>query len=419
MKKLLSGATLLAAAVVMLTPSAAQAATASVTATAAPNMPYVTSTDSYVRKIAQCANTMYAVGAFSTVGAAGKPTLTRHNVFSFDATTGAISSWDPNTNGIVDSIAFSADCASAYLGGAFSTVHGVAVKNLAKVSTATGVPDAAFHPAPNGEVFTVQQAGGRLYVGGSYSSIAGVSRAALATVNLTTGAIDNYSTIAISGTLPNSGRKVYNFKLSNDGTKLLASGSFLTVAGQTRRQVFVLDLGGASVTLDPWYSDYFTPMCASSEPLYTKGIGWSPDGQSIYIATTGYKGASVLCDATVKFPFTANSHTVPLWINKTGCDSLYAVAADDTNVYVGGHQRWLGNPNGCDAAGPGAFSRPGIGSLSASNGAVLPWNPTRSRGRGADDLLLTPAGLWVASDTYLGATKCNNSYHPGICFFPR
>src|SRR5882672_7151587 len=133
--KLLRAAVLFGAVAVAVLPGGiAAASTPSVSATPGANMPYVTSTNSYVRKIAQCGTIMYAVGTFSTVGAIGKSTLTRHNVFAFNATTGAISTWDPNTNGTVNSITFSADCATAYLGGSFSTVHGTAIKNLAKVS---------------------------------------------------------------------------------------------------------------------------------------------------------------------------------------------------------------------------------------------------------------------------------------------
>ncbi len=394
------------------------AATPSVSATPSAHMPYVTSTNSTVRQIVQCGNTMYAVGAFSTVAAAGVSAQTRHNAFSFNATTGAISTWNPNPNGEVNSIALSDDCATAYLGGTFSTVQGHAVKYLAKVSAATGAPVTTFAPTPNGGINTVVIAANRLFVGGSFSNIAGTARNALATVSLASGAIDPYVNLSVSGNLPDSSRKVYNFALSHNGTKLLAMGSFLTVAGVVRRQIFMIDLG-TTATLDPWYVPDFTLTCSADEPLYEKGATWSPDDQFIYAVSTGGHGASPLCDTASKFSSSASSTQAPIWINKTGCDSLYAVAADDTNVYVGGHQRWLGNPNGCDKAGPGAFSRPGVGSISASDGSVLPWDPTRARGHGADDILLTPAGLWVASDTFFNSTHCGGQYHPGICFFPR
>jgi hypothetical protein len=408
-----------AAALTLVGATSAAATTPSVSATAAAWTPYVLGTNAAVYQLAQCNATMYAVGSFPQAGGKGKPTVTRNNAFAFSATTGAIAAWNPNLNGAVNAISLSADCSTAYLGGSFTKVGGTAVTNLAKVSTTTGLADASFKPAPNGAVLALQAAAGRLFVGGQFSAIAGTSRPALATLRPTTGAIDGYSAVAIAGTLPNSSRKVWSLRLSHGGTKLLANGSFLTVAGQTRRQVFMLDLGSSAVTLDAWYAPDLTLACTSSEPLYAKGIAWSPDDQYVYTASTGYRGASPLCDGTAKFAASARGNQAPLWINLTGCDSLFSVVADDSNVYVGGHQRWLGNPKGCDNAGPGALSRPGIGSLNAANGSVTAWNPTRSRGHAVNDMVLTPAGLWVADDNEFSSYNCAGVYHPGICFFPR
>ena len=75
------------------------------------------------------------------------------------------------------------------------------------------------------------------------------------------------------------------------------------------------------------------------------------------------------------------------------------MAATDVAVYVQGHQRWLDNPQGSNAAGPGAVSRPGIGAINPSTGLALPWNPTKDRGVGGKDLYVTSRGLWVGSDT--------------------
>ncbi len=42
-----------------------------------------------------------------------------------------------------------------------------------------------------------------------------------------------------------------------------------------------------------------------------------------------------------------------------------------------------------------------------------------ARGNGADDMLLTSAGLWIASDTFGGAEQCGGlSGYAGICFLP-
>jgi hypothetical protein len=49
----------------------------------------------------------------------------------------------------------------------------------------------------------------------------------------------------------------------------------------------------------------------------------------------------------------------------------------------------------------------------------LTFNPTRDRGLGADDMLVTSGGLWIASDNSDGSSSCGGVYgYAGICFLP-
>jgi hypothetical protein len=397
--------------------SAASAAT--VQSAAASYTPYLASADSTVRQIAQCGSTMYAVGTFTSIGAPGKANVTRNNVFSFSATTGAVSSWNPNVNGTVNSIAFNAGCTSAYLGGSFSSVHGTSVSNLVEVSTSTGAVVTTFKPQPNKVVYTLLLHGTHLLVGGAFKTIGGVSRASMASLNATTGAVDSYVNLGITGTIGTGTQRVYKFSVNHAGTQLIVMGSFLQVAGQARQQTFLLDLGATSTTLDAWYSPMFNLACISRLPYYVQAATWSPDDTRMYYATTGREGVSPLCDTVSAWNATADSNQSPLWINPTACDSLFSIAADDSNVYVGGHQRWMSNFGVCESFNPGAISRTGIADVSPVDGSVTSWNPTRARGHGADDMLLTSAGLWVASDNFFAANDCAGTYHPGICFFPK
>jgi hypothetical protein len=374
-----------------------------------------------VRQLVTCGATMYAVGHFHTIGHGGHRYI-RRNAFSFDATTGAVTSWNPNVHGLVDSIALGPRCGVAYLGGRFTGVGTTKVHDLAAVSTRTGTVRPAFGHTTNGEVETLRMVrrGAQLLVGGAFTAVNGTDRAYLASLDPATGAVTGYLRPHVTGRLPgSSGRSmVYNEQVSRDGRRLLVEGDFNRVGGQLRHQIAELDLGTRHATLDPWRNYRLNhSQCSSDMIFYGRAAAFAPNGRTIYLAGTGFEGTSPFCDAVTAFTNTAPARVT--WINKTGGDSLYAVAASRQDVYIGGHERWADNPKGLNSCGPGCVPRRGIGSISPSSGRALPWNPTRSRGRGADDLLLTRAGLWVASDTFYHSTHCAGASHPGICFFPR
>jgi hypothetical protein len=406
-----------------------------------------------IRQLVPCGNLMYAVGSFTQIKQ-GATTYTRNNVFSFNASTGAMTSWAPNItpgnvgvngSGAVNSIALSANCATAYLGGVFTAVNGTKASNIAAVNASTGALITSFAHSSTGQVAALVRSGTHLLAGGFFTAINGSAKQYLASLNLTTGLDDGYVNLGISGNYQYrdaagsasaaNPTRVWNFSLSPNGTKLLATGDFTRVAGQGRQQVFMLDLGSTSATLDAWYSPEFNQFCTTNQPFYLQDAAWSPDQSKVYVATTGYKPATGtgyrasdpragLCDAAAAFSSSANSNLSHQWINYTGCDSLYSVAADNRAVYIAGHERWANNPNGCDNAGPGAIATDGLGALSPTNG-LLVTNPTRDRGDGADDLVVTSAGLWIGSDNAFGSSACGKTStgaaaygHAGICFLP-
>jgi hypothetical protein len=401
------------------------AAASTVSATPVASTPNLnnTGTTPETYMIRQCGSQMWAVGKFTSIGSPGHTAVTRNNIVAFDRTTGAIAAVDPNVNGAVSTIAFSPDCASAYIGGVFTSVGGTTVKNIAKISTSTGAVDPTFgHTAP-GRVSAILYAGGHVLVGGYFTKIngsTGTTGAYLTSLDPTTGKVDGYaSNLGISGTLPQDTTHIYKMWLNPAGNRVAIDGVFTSVLGQARRQIFLLDLGATSVSLDPWFAPVLNQNCqVASEQFYTKSLAWSPDGAYLYVASTGYKGAT-LCDSVVKFSSSPSPNQTLIWQNKTGGDSLFAVVATSTDVYIGGHERWANNPLGSDSCGTGCVSRPGIGDIDATTGLATPWNPTRSRGHGASDLFLDSAGnLWVSSDAPAGSVKCAGVYHPGICEFP-
>ncbi len=94
----------------------------------------------------QVGGTMYAGGQFSTIGG-----QSRSNIAAFSATTGALTSFSPNFNGVVWAIE---DLGGGRLavGGEFTTVNGVARRGLAVVNATTGAVDTGFNAQLNGNV---------------------------------------------------------------------------------------------------------------------------------------------------------------------------------------------------------------------------------------------------------------------------
>jgi len=292
---------------------------------------------------------------------------------------------------------------------------------------------------------------GHLLAGGTFTSINGsTADPYYASLNLLTGLDDGFLHLNVSGhyqfhDVKRNGTEVYNQQLSHGGTLLLAEGDFTKVGGQSRQQIFMLNVSGSTATVTGWSSPEFDGskgeipsgypyQCGDSHPFYIHAAAWSPDDSTIYIADTGFKPWNWngkfpiigLCDAVSAFPATQTEVTHD-WVNYTGCNSLYSVAADSSSVYVGGHERWADDPDGCKHTGPGFINAPGLGGFTpgASGGSLILNSAgeaglySRSRGHGADDMLLTSAGLWIASDNFGGGTSCDGvSGYAGICFLP-
>ena len=352
----------------------ASAATGPVSSTPAAGTPQLatTGTTEQVRQLAQCGGTMYAVGSFTSIKRYSS-TFARDNAFSFSATSPyMVTSWNPDVNGVVNSVAFSPDCSTAYLGGQFTSIGGTAVKNIAAVSTSTGAVISTFGHSTNGQVETLQYYNGHLLTGGYYTSINNnTSDPYMTSLNPSTGKDDGFVQLKISGNyqFPGVGSnptRVYNQQLSNSGTLDLVEGDFTSVGGQARQQMFMLDLSGATATVTGWTSPELNTNCNYNEPFYAQAAAWSPDDSTIYVATTGYKPAGSPagatprtgpCDAAIAYPSTQTSVTNK-WINYTGCDSLYSTAADASTAYFGGHERWSENANDCDARAQAPSSHP-------------------------------------------------------------
>jgi hypothetical protein len=393
-----------------------------------------------VRQLVQCGRTMYAVGSFSQI-LQRNHVFQRHNVFSFHATPPfKMTKWRPRVNGTVNSITFRAGkCSDAYIGGTFTSVNGITAKKIAKINTRTGALVKRFGHKASAQVETLLAVNGHILAGGDYKWINGSSaNPYMTSLNPITGKANGFVHLRIRGNIRFPGAvgnltHVYNQALSHNRKLDLVIGDFASVGGAKRQQMFMLNVSGVKAKLTGWRSPALTRHCDVHEPLYVRAASWSPSDGRIYIATTGlyahgrspgHYPLTGLCDVAAAFP-ARKTAVRPIWINYTGCDSLYSTAADASTAYFGGHDRWSMNPRGCNYKGPGAITATGMEGLSPTSGRLYlnrfhtAGYYERSRGHGADDMLRTRAGLWIASDNFGHSQTCGfESGLSGICFLP-
>jgi hypothetical protein len=415
-------------------------------------VPDTGSTLDSIQQMVQCGSTMFAVGSFSQISQNGT-TYSRSNVFSFDASSPyTITSWAPQVNGTVNSITFNGgNCADAYIGGNFTSVNGTKVEDIAEIDTTAGNVVSTFgHTTAGGQVETLLGVDGHILVGGYFTSINGSSSDPyMASVSPVTGQDDGFLHLKISGyyhycsspggCTTGKTSSVKNQQLSHNGDYDLVEGDFTSVGGLPRQQIFMLNLTTDPASVTAWTSPQWDGSnssepyrCMPVEAFYIRSAAWSPDDSTVYIADTGFHPAggstgktprTGLCDAAAAFPATLGQVT-DKWIEYTGCDSYYSVAADDGAVYVAGHPRWAENSDDCNAAGAGAIKDYGLQGLNPSTGGVelrgTGTTPVYTMSRAnADNMLITSAGLWISSTNRFGSQSCQQvSGHSGICMLP-
>jgi hypothetical protein len=415
----------------------AGATSALIGVSAVANVPYLQvngTGDNYARSATVIGTTVYVGGSFSTVfePRSGK-NYSRHDLYAYDENSKLVAAFAPNFNGTVWGLAHSPGGRYLYAAGSFSSVNGVGRKGLARFDLSTGALT-SFNAHLNGQARTVDYVGGHLVVGGTFTAVNGVNRTGLASLDPATGALQPYLNAKLSGTVASTagGTAVFRSAVNPARTQMAVGGNFTSAGGASHWRVILLNLGSNSATVSAWNAPILQQPCHSeTTPNYVTDLSYSGDGTWFAMAAAGYRNASgpltaTVCDAVSRFS-TSPVSSKPTWVNYTGCDSLYSVLVQPDAVYVGGHERWLNNPNACDAAGPGAVSRPGISAVDPTTGKALAWNPTRSRGRGADVLEMTGLGLTVLSDCAApgisgdpssGSNDLAGTFHPCVGVLP-
>lgn len=233
-------------------------------------------TNGVVYSVLVSGNTIYVGGNFTQVrpptGGAGAATA-RANLAAFNATTGAlITGFNARVaGGNVRSLAMSANGQSLYIGGTFRTVGGQTRNRVAAVNPTTGAVQ-SFNPNSNSTVYAIAATSSNVYLGGVFTRMGNVARVSLAAVNPTTGALNTSFTPTMDqkpdqqcfpgfGNCPDSGILVTKptvTALATNGTSLLAGGQFAGTNGDNAGGMASLDPSNGNTR--PWGANSVQPI---------------------------------------------------------------------------------------------------------------------------------------------------------------
>ncbi|MFZ2515750.1 MAG: malectin domain-containing carbohydrate-binding protein [Candidatus Lutibacillus vidarii] len=375
-----------------------------------------------VQAIAQVGSTMVIGGTFSSVSSQA-----RQYVAAFNVSTNTLTSFNPTLDGAVTAVLPGPVADTVYVAGSFRTVNGATRRGITLLSLTTGQQVAGFAPPTlNNLVNDIVVRGNQLYLAGVFTKVGTATRGGLARLNATTGALDQTFVVNLAEHHNNTGGGAQAavgataIAVTPDNTRMVVIGNFRTANGLPRVQAAMIDVAASpAVVRSDWATSGYVPQCFNwAFDTYMRGIAMSPDGSYFVITSTGGPNGGTLCDSAARWETAATGSDVrPTWVTETGGDTLWATAITANAVFIGGHQRWLNNPNGGDSAQAGAVPRAGLAALDPVSGRPMAWNPGRNpRGVAVYAFLATSTGLWVGSDTtYIG----NRQYlRKRLAFFP-
>ncbi|MFY1701578.1 MULTISPECIES: hypothetical protein [Micromonospora] len=385
--------------------------------------------DGETRAFAQVGDMVYVGGSFTQIRLTATATwTTQRYLFAYHRGTGAISTtFLPVLDGAVNTL-IAGPGGTVIVGGAFKTVNGIARRNLVALDPTTGaIIDSWVGRSDGGNVRDLVLHGNDLYVAGAFNWLNGTAHTGLARLNATTGAIDPTFNVNATVGRHETNSYVWAIDVSPDGNTLVVGGNFTLLNDLPRNQIALVDLTGTPSVID-WSSEKFVAGCGSPSTFvhYVQDVRFGADGSWFVVGTNGGSGwPSAYCDALVRFETAARgTGQVATWVNFTGNDTITSVEVADGVIYLGGHFRWLNNPNASDVAGNGAIDRLGIGAVNPATGMPLNWNPRRTASSlptGASSWGSSVPVIWRGTDgIYFGHNSdgMGNEYHGRLGMFP-
>ncbi|WUJ75670.1 PQQ-like beta-propeller repeat protein [Kribbella soli] len=231
-----TGAAVVAAALVPSGPAVQAAETAGRAHTAPPGFGSALSsvqqtswqTNASVNAVAVAGNLVFAGGLFTRVRPPGKARgvgdAARKYFVVLNRTTGVPTRFAPQVNGPVWSVATSPDGRWVVIGGDFTVVDGVPRSRVAMFDVATGKLVSGWDPVVNFRVAALKITAKTVYLGGSFGLVDKMARSRLAAVTLSTGTLLPWS--------PDANDDVHAIEVSTDGDRVFVGGGFTRIDGR-------------------------------------------------------------------------------------------------------------------------------------------------------------------------------------------
>jgi PKD repeat protein len=276
---------------------------------------------------------VYVGGDFTTArpfgSAAGKNTVPRTNLLSYDIETGELDTkWAPNPNGRVFEVTESPDGSRIYVGGVFTQMNGVTRERVAALDPKTGELDTSWAPRVNGRVDGITIKGDIVYIVGMFSQVNGVARTRVAAVSATTGAVLPFTAN------PAGGYGVKGIVISPDGNKAVIVGDFQTTNGSATPGRGMAALDTKTNKLLPWAANSLLRNAYSNSGFEQV----TADENSVF--TVGQaRGA---WEGSARMSWEDGSIT---WMTDCHGDS-YDIAPVAGAVFVSSHMHYCGNLQG-------------------------------------------------------------------------
>ncbi|MEI6231199.1 MAG: hypothetical protein WCP81_10735, partial [Actinomycetes bacterium] len=182
-----------------------------------------------VKALVVSGSTVYAGGAFTTIGSSD-----RNRLAAIGTADGLPTLWDPNADFLVNALAVSGS--TVFAGGGFRTIGSSDRNRLAAIGTADGLPT-SWDPNADGMVSALAVSGSTVYAGGGFTTIGSSTRNYLAAIG-TDGTLSSWN--------PNA-QNIVN-ALFASGSSVYAGGAFATVA-TTPGSRYLAKLKSAAVTV--------------------------------------------------------------------------------------------------------------------------------------------------------------------------